>query len=108
MDYADIDGIDFPFREQAHKPPSGDFRRAEIAGNDSDPGAVDARDEGGHQAIRNSKPQSLAFALADSPAGLASWVVEKFRSWPDCEGDVYSVFTPEVLIDYLMLYWLID
>ena len=63
------------------------------------------RDEGGYGSIQRSKPQSLAFALADSPAGLASWIVEKFRSWSDCEGDVLSVFPPEVLIDNLMIDW---
>jgi len=68
--------------------------------------AVWIRDEGGYQAIQNSKPQTLAFALADSPAGLASWVVEKFRSWSDCDGDVFSVFPPENLIDNLMIYWM--
>jgi pimeloyl-ACP methyl ester carboxylesterase len=52
------------------------------------------RDEGGYGSIQSSKPQSLAFALADSPAGLASWNVEKFRNWSDCEGDVLSVFPP--------------
>jgi len=68
--------------------------------------AVWARDEGGYQAIQNSKPQTLAFALADSPAGLASWIVEKFRGWSDCGGDVFSVFPPEMLIDNLMIYWM--
>jgi len=64
------------------------------------------RDEGGYQAIQSSKPQSLAFALADSPVGLASWIVEKFRSWSDCDGDVARVFPLETLIDNLMIYWL--
>jgi microsomal epoxide hydrolase len=63
------------------------------------------RDEGAYAAIQSSKPQSLAFALADSPVGLASWIVEKFRNWSDCEGDVLSVFPLEVLIDNLMIYW---
>jgi microsomal epoxide hydrolase len=67
--------------------------------------AVWLREEGGYQAIQSSKPQTLAFALADSPAGLASWIVEKFHSWSDCDGDVFSVFPPEVLIDNLMIYW---
>jgi pimeloyl-ACP methyl ester carboxylesterase len=67
--------------------------------------AIWAREEGGYQAIQSSKPQTLAFALADSPAGLASWIVEKFRGWSDCDGDVFSVFPPEVLIDNLMIYW---
>jgi len=67
--------------------------------------AIWAREEGGYQAIQSSRPQTLAFALADSPVGLASWIVEKFRNWSDCGGDVFSVFPPEVLIDNLMIYW---
>jgi pimeloyl-ACP methyl ester carboxylesterase len=63
------------------------------------------RDEGGYQAIQSSRPQTLAFGLADSPAGLASWIVEKFRAWSDCGGDVLSVFPLETLIDNLMIYW---
>jgi microsomal epoxide hydrolase len=68
--------------------------------------AIWDRDEGGYQSIQSSKPQTLAFALADSPAGLASWIVEKFRNWSDCDGDVCSVFPPGVLIDNLMIYWI--
>ncbi len=64
-----------------------------------------AQTEGGYQAIQSFKPQTLAFALADSPAGLASWIVEKFRGWSDCDGDVFSVFPPDALIDNLMIYW---
>jgi len=48
----------------------------------------------------------LAFTLADSPAGLASWIVEKFRGWSDCGGDVLSVFPMDALIDNLMIYWI--
>lgn len=62
-------------------------------------------DEGGYQAIQNSRPQTLAFALADSPAGLASWIVEKYRAWSDCDGDVLAVWPREHLIDTLMIYW---
>jgi pimeloyl-ACP methyl ester carboxylesterase len=63
------------------------------------------REEGGYQAIQSSRPQTLAFGLADSPAGLASWIVEKFRAWSDCGGEVTSVFPLETLIDNLMVYW---
>jgi pimeloyl-ACP methyl ester carboxylesterase len=62
------------------------------------------RDEGAYGAIQSSKPQSLAFALADSPVGLANWIVEKFRNWSDCRRDVLSVFPPEVLTDNPMIY----
>jgi len=64
------------------------------------------REEGGYQAIQSSRPQTLAFALADSPAGLASWILEKFRAWSDCGGDVLSVWPRETLVDNLMVYWL--
>ncbi len=62
-------------------------------------------EEGGYQAIQNSRPQTLAFALADSPVGLASWIVEKHRAWSDCDGDVLSVWPCETLIDTIMIYW---
>lgn len=64
-----------------------------------------SRDEGGYQAIQSSKPQTLAFGLADSPVGLASWVVEKFYGWTECGGDLLSVWPMETLIDNLMIYW---
>lgn len=62
-------------------------------------------DEGGYQAIQSSRPQTLAFGLADSPVGLAGWIVEKYRAWSDCDGDVLSVWPRESLLDTLMVYW---
>ena len=44
-------------------------------------------------------------ALNDSPAGLLSWIVEKFRTWSDCDGDPENVFTRDQLITNVMLYW---
>ena len=46
------------------------------------------REETGYQWIQGTRPQTLAFGLTDSPAGLAAWIVEKFRAWSDCGGDV--------------------
>jgi pimeloyl-ACP methyl ester carboxylesterase len=43
--------------------------------------------------------------LIDSPAGLASWIVEKFRAWSDCGGDSESRFTKDELLTHLMIYW---
>ena len=40
--------------------------------------------EGGYSHIQGTKPQTLAYGLNDSPAGLASWIVEKYRTWSDC------------------------
>ena len=53
----------------------------------------------------SSKPQTLAYALNDSPAGLASWVLEKFRTWSDCGGNLDSVFSRDDLLTNLTVYW---
>ena len=50
------------------------------------------------------KPQSLAFALSDSPVGCAAWMLEKFRSWSDCGGDLDAAFSKDDLITNIMLY----
>jgi pimeloyl-ACP methyl ester carboxylesterase len=64
------------------------------------------KEETGYQAIQGTKPQTLAFGLSDSPAGLAAWIVEKFRTWSDCDGDVERRFTKDQLLDNVMLYWI--
>ncbi len=61
--------------------------------------------EGAYAMIQGSRPQSLAAALNDSPAGLAAWIVEKFRVWSDCHGDVESRFTKDELLTNITLYW---
>ncbi len=63
------------------------------------------KEEMGYQWIQGTRPQTLAFGLSDSPAGLAAWVVEKFRAWSDCGGDVESVFTKDELLANIGLYW---
>jgi pimeloyl-ACP methyl ester carboxylesterase len=61
--------------------------------------------EGAYFFIQATKPQSLAYALNDSPTGLAAWIVEKFRTWSDCEGDVERVFTKNDLLTNISIYW---
>jgi microsomal epoxide hydrolase len=61
--------------------------------------------EGAYALLQRTKPQTLAYALTDSPVALAAWFLEKFRAWSDNGGDVYSVFSPDELIDDLMIYW---
>jgi pimeloyl-ACP methyl ester carboxylesterase len=61
--------------------------------------------EGAYALIQGSKPQTLAYGLNDSPAGLASWLVEKFRAWSDCDGDVERRFTKDELLTNIMIYW---
>jgi pimeloyl-ACP methyl ester carboxylesterase len=61
--------------------------------------------EGAYATLQSSKPQSLAHGLNDSPAGLAAWIVEKFRAWSDCDGEIESRFTKEELLTQVMIYW---
>jgi microsomal epoxide hydrolase len=63
------------------------------------------KEETGYQWIQGTRPQTLAFGLSDSPAGLAAWIVEKFRAWSDCGGDVESVFSRDHLLANISLYW---
>ncbi len=61
--------------------------------------------EGAYDHIQATKPQTLAYGLADSPAGLAAWIVEKFRSWSDCGGDVRRRFSMDDLLTVVTIYW---
>ena len=49
-------------------------------------------EETGYQQIQGTKPQTIGIALNDSPVGLAAWIVEKFHTWCDCDGNPESVF----------------
>lgn len=62
-------------------------------------------DEGAYEHVHYTKPQTLAFALADSPVGLASWILEKFHSWSDHSADLFQTFPADLLLDNLMVYW---
>jgi len=62
-------------------------------------------EETGYQWIQGTRPQTLSFGLSDSPAGLAAWIVEKFRAWSDCGGDVESVFTRDQMLANISFYW---
>jgi pimeloyl-ACP methyl ester carboxylesterase len=62
----------------------------------------------GYSAIQRTRPQTIAVAMHDSPAGLASWLVEKRMAWADTRGDIESVFSKDDLITTCMLYWLTD
>jgi pimeloyl-ACP methyl ester carboxylesterase len=63
------------------------------------------KEEAGYSNEQGTKPQTVGMALNDSPAGLLAWIVEKFRSWSDCEGDPERCFTADQLITNVMLYW---
>lgn len=59
--------------------------------------------EGAYAALQTSKPQTISYALADSPVGLASWLIEKFRAWSD--GDIEKSYTKDELLTHIMIYW---
>ena len=66
------------------------------------------RDEGAYAQLQGTRPDTLGVALNDSPAGLLSWIVEKFRAWSDCDGDPENCFTRDQLITNVMLYWVTE
>ena len=63
------------------------------------------KEETGYQWIQGTRPQTLAFALADSPVGLAAWIVEKYRAWTDCDGDPRNALTTDEMLGNISLYW---
>jgi epoxide hydrolase len=62
--------------------------------------------ESGYSTQQSTRPQTLGYGLADSPAGQAAWIVEKFKAWGDCDGDPENVFRRDELLDNVMMYWL--
>jgi pimeloyl-ACP methyl ester carboxylesterase len=63
------------------------------------------RDEGAYAHVQATRPQTLAYGLNDSPVGLLAWIVEKLRGWADCGGDVEAVFSKDVILAHVTLYW---
>src|SRR4029077_6914413 len=67
--------------------------------------AVRWSDESGASAhLQRTRPQTAAYGLNDSPAGLAAWILEKFREWSDCDGDLYNRFSPDQPLANVTLY----
>ncbi|MEU4249070.1 epoxide hydrolase family protein [Amycolatopsis sp. NPDC026612] len=61
--------------------------------------------EGAYQHQQSTRPLTLAYGLADSPAGLLAWIMEKYRAWSDCGGDLSSRFSDDFLLTQASLYW---
>jgi pimeloyl-ACP methyl ester carboxylesterase len=64
-----------------------------------------AAEEGAYQHQQSTRPLTLSYGLADSPAGLLAWILEKYRAWSDCGGDVTARFSPDFLLTQASLYW---
>lgn len=61
--------------------------------------------EGAYEHQQTTKPLTLAYGLSDSPVGLLAWLVEKYRSWSDCDGDISKRFTDDDILTQASLYW---
>ena len=61
--------------------------------------------ENGYRTQQATKPQTLSYAMMDSPVGVAAWIIEKFNSWSDTDGDnIESVYTKDMLLTNIMVY----
>ncbi|MDH5291957.1 MAG: epoxide hydrolase, partial [Acidimicrobiia bacterium] len=60
----------------------------------------------GYSKQQSTRPQTVGYGLADSPAGQAAWILEKFWAWTDCDGHPENVLTRDEMLDNIMLYWL--
>ncbi|MFG3300705.1 epoxide hydrolase family protein [Micromonospora chersina] len=67
--------------------------------------AVYDQTDGGYSAIMGTRPDTIAAALSDSPAGLAAWLIDKYRDWSDNHGDLESRFDRDTLLTIITLYW---
>jgi pimeloyl-ACP methyl ester carboxylesterase len=63
------------------------------------------KEETGYQWIQGTRPQTLAYGLTDSPAGLAAWIVEKFHAWTDHDGNLETAITRDEMLANISLYW---
>lgn len=63
------------------------------------------REETGYSGQQSTRPQTLAYGLTDSPAGLAAWIAEKFHAWSDCGGDIERAIHRDHLLANISLYW---
>jgi pimeloyl-ACP methyl ester carboxylesterase len=62
--------------------------------------------DSGYSKQQSTRPQTLGYALVDSPVGQMTWIVEKFRSWMDCDGHPENVLSRDELLDNVMMYWI--
>ncbi len=107
-DFSDrVAGAHINFVPGSYRPPLGAGQPPLAADEQAflDATAAWAEAEGAYGHLHRTKPQTLAFALTDSPVGLASWIVEKFRAWSDCGGDVERAFTLDALLTNISVYW---
>lgn len=87
-----------PTKEAMEKPTARDIAALTRAKYYQDWGA-------GYSKQQSTRPQTLGYALVDSPLGQAAWIIEKFYEWTDCDGDPESAISRDELLDNVMFYW---
>jgi pimeloyl-ACP methyl ester carboxylesterase len=65
-------------------------------------------DDRGYGAVQSTRPQTVGYGLNDSPAGLAAWILEKWRGWADSAGDIEGTFSRDFLLTIVTLYWVTE
>ena len=105
-----VQGIQLNFVPGSYRPPLGADATPITAHEQAflDHVAQWSTQEGAYAALQGTKPQTLAFSLADSPVGLAAWVTQKLKSWSDCDGDLESVISLDDVLADICLYWFGD
>ncbi|RYG37231.1 epoxide hydrolase [bacterium] len=93
---------DIPFRRLFEVPPD-DLSDAEKEFLQK--GQAWSQTYGGYAIVQGNEPQTLAYGLNDSPAGLAGWILDKFQKWSDCDGNLDRSFTKDELLTNLTIYW---
>jgi pimeloyl-ACP methyl ester carboxylesterase len=64
--------------------------------------------DSGYSKQQSTRPQTVGYALTDSPSGQAAWILEKFWAWTDCDGDPQNILNRDELLDNVMLYWVTE
>lgn len=100
-------GVHLNYVSSSYQPPLGPglplLRQAEQASLDRS--AAWDLEEGAYAALQATKPQTLAYALGDSPTGLAAWIAEKAWVWSDHDGDIGQAIPVDTLLTDICLYW---
>lgn len=102
-----IKGLHLNFLPGSYRPPM-EGNQPPLSGEEQgflDKAAAWRELEGAYGKIQGTKPQTLAFGLNDSPAGLAGWIVEKFQAWSDCGGELEQAISLDALLTNISIYW---
>jgi pimeloyl-ACP methyl ester carboxylesterase len=103
LDASHVVGIHLNMLSVGGDPGAEDLTPAEIAGLE----AMKHYNEwdSGYAKEQSTRPQTIGYSLVDSPVGLCAWILEKFWSWTDTDGDPIGVLGADRILDNVMMYW---